>query len=233
VNLLVWGFEWRLALSNRRTLALRVVAPLSIVTVIATGEVPATAGAAVYATLFAVFGLWCVALPLVRDGERGIVRRVVRGGISPGSYLIQRTAAAASIALTQLLPAVLLVAVVLRASPFEIMTALGALAVSLWIAGLIGVLAAALSRSASEAGLLGGVALVLLLHMSGVFQTPTLDGFGAMLEAVAPFTTLHEAFLTMATGGAVLGGGAEVAWATVMPLVVWALATDLTGSLER
>ena len=210
---IVWGLEWRLALSRRRDLTLRIMAPLSVVLVIATGAVPATAGAASYAVLFVAFGVFGTALSLLRDGERGITSRVVRGGVSPTSYLLQRAAAGAALPLVQLLPAALVAAEFLHASTLEVLIALVALAGSLWIGSLLGVVVAAVGRSGTEVAIVCGVGLVLLLHMSGVFHAPSPDGLGAMLEAASPFRALHEAFLTMVAGGAVRGGVAAAAWA--------------------
>jgi ABC-type polysaccharide/polyol phosphate export permease len=212
---------------------LRILAPLSVVLVIASGAIPAAAGASVYVVVFAAFGALGTALPLLRDGERGIVLRVVRGGISPPSYLLQRAAAGAVLALTQLLPALLVATAFLRASMVETLTAFAALALTLWIASSVGILVAAMSRSAMEAGVLCGVALVLLLHVSGVFHTPEPNGLGATLMALAPFGAVHGAFLTMLTGGAVGGGVAGLAWAIALPAIVWAWAPRITDSLER
>jgi hypothetical protein len=225
--------EWRLALSSKRDLAVRVVAPLSVVLVIATGAFPAVATAAVYTMLFVVFSMFGTALPVLHDGERGIMLRVVRAGVSPASYLVQRAGAGATLALVQLLPAALVAMALLDPSSSEVVVALGALAISLWIGGLLGVVTAALSRTRTEAALLCGVGLVLLLHMSGVFRAPSPDGPGAVLESVSPFRALHEAFDAMAAGGAVGGAVAAAAWALVLPVVVSLVAPRLTASLER
>lgn len=204
-----------------------------MVLVIASGAIPAAAGASAYVVVFAAFGALGTALPLLEDGKRGIVLRIVRGGISPSSYLIQRAAVGAALALTQLLPALLVAAAFLGASMVETLTALAALALTLWIASILGVLGAAMSRSAMEAGVLCGVALVLLLHMSGVLHVPEPGGLGASLMAVAPFGALHGAFLTMSTGGAVAGGVAQLAWAIVLPALAWAIAPRITDALKR
>jgi len=230
---LVWGVEWRLALSRRRDLAVRVIAPLSAALVIATGAVPAAAAAASYATLIVAFGLLATALPVLHDGEVGIMARVVRGGVSPASYLLQRAAAAAALALVQLLPAGAVAAAFLHASTSEFLIALGAVAVSLWIASLLGVVTAAVSRSGVEAGVLCVLVLLLLLHMSGVFRTPSPDGLGAMLESASPFRALHEAFVTMVAGGGARGGVAAAAWAAALSVGVPLLAPRLVALLER
>ena len=233
MSTLVLGIEWRLALAGKRDLAMRVMAPLALVWVIASGAVPAAAAVAVYAVLFVAVGHFGTVLPLLRDAKTGITSRVVRGGVSPASYLLQRAAASASLTLVELVPACLVAGAFLNASTSEILTALGAVAMCLWIGSLLGVMAAAVSRSRSEATVLCGVGLALLFHMSGVFYTPSPDSFGAMLEGAAPFRVLHEAFVTMVGGGAVGGGIAGAVWAVALPLVVFGLAPRLTASLER
>jgi hypothetical protein len=233
VSALVWGLEWRLALSGKRDLALRVLAPVSLVFVIASGAVSAVAAVATYAVLFVGFAHFGTALPVLRDAKQGIQLRVVRGGVSPGSYLQQRAAARAALAVVELVPASLVAAAFLNASTSEILIALGALAICLWVGSLLGIMAAALSRSAPETAVLCGVGLVLLLHMSGVFHTPTAGGFGAMLESVSPFRALHEAFVTMVAGGPVRGFVAGAVWVLALTATLWAAAPRLTAALER
>jgi len=231
--ILVWGLEWRLALSKKRELALRVLAPLALVFVIATGPLPAVAGVATYAVFFIAFGHFGAALPALRDAESGIALRVARAGVSPASYLMQRVAACSAIALVELLPAALVAAAFLNASTSEILISLAALAVGIWIASLFGVLAAAVSRSRSELVVICGVSLTLLFHMSGVFQSPSAGGLAATLESVAPFRAVHEAFATMVAGEAVGGAAAALVWALALSTVVWLLAPRLTVALER
>lgn len=230
---LVWGLEWRLALSRKGDLAMGVLAPLSVVLVMATGAVPAVVAPASYVVLFAAFGVFGTALPLLRDGERGIMRRVVRAGVSPASYLVQRVAAGTTLALVQLLPAAVVAAAFPNASISEVLVALAALAGSLWIGSLLGVLAAALSRTRTQAAVLSGVGLVLLLHMSGVFRTPTPGGPAAVLEGIGPFRALHEAFDSTVAGGVVGGGIAAAGWALALAMVVGLMGPRLMASLER
>jgi hypothetical protein len=232
VNALVWALEMRLAFTRTRELALWIIAPLSAVLVLATGAVPAGAGAGAYAALFAAFGVLSTVLPLVHDGDRGMTARVVRGGLSPASYLIQRAAAGATLATARLLPALLVASVLLHASVVEVLVASAVLVLTVWIGSLLGVMAAAMSRSASEALAFSVVGLLLLLHMSGVFRTPGPDGVGAALERASPFRALHEAFLTMVSGGAVGGVGAEVIWALGLPALVVMFAPALTDALN-
>jgi hypothetical protein len=44
---------------------------------------------------------------------------------------------------------------------------------------------------------------------------------------------VHEAFVTMAVGGAVRGGVAALVWALALPAVVWVFAPRLTSAMER
>lgn len=233
MGVIVWGLEWRLALSRKRDLTLRIVAPLSLVLVVATGAVPAAVGAASYVVLFVAFGVLGTALRLLRDGEEGITSRVVRGGVSPKSYLLQRAAVGAVLAFVQLLPAALVAAAFLNASTSEVLIALVALAGSLWIGSLLGIVVAAVGRSGTEVTVVCGVGLVLLLHMSGVFHAASPAGLGGMLEAASPFRALHEAFVTMVAGGAERGGLAAAAWALALPVLVGSLAPRLTAAMER
>lgn len=230
---LVWGLEWRRALSRRRNVVLSVLAPLSVVLVVGTDAVPAGAAAAVYTTLFAIFGVCQTSLSVMRDGERGLTLRIVRGGVSPAGYLVQRVGAGATLALAQLLPALVVAAAFLRASITETLLALGALAVTVWIASALGVVAAAVSRSLGELVACCSVVLLLLLHASGVFRTPTAEGFGALVEDLSPFRALHESLDTMIGGGAVDGVGAELVWALALTALIGLLSPGLVGLIER
>jgi hypothetical protein len=232
VTRLVWSVEWRLALARKRDLPVRVLAPLAVVLVIASGGLPASALPAAYVALFVGFTGFSTAWGVGRDAERGMVRRVVRGGVAPASFLLQRAGAGASLALVQLLPAALLGALFLRATPAELVTALAALAVGVWIAGLVGVVSAAAGRSRAEAIVVTGSVLLMLLHMSGVFATPAADGLGGALERVAPFRTSHEGFVTMLRGGGVGGGAAALVWVVALPAVMALLAPALVRPLK-
>jgi len=230
---LVWALEWRVALSRRRDLALWVLAPLAVVMVVGTDAVSSIATASWYAVLFTAHGMLRTSLPVLRDSERGMTARVIRGGVSPSAYLIQRAAAGASVSLAQLLPAAIVAGILLHASFSELLVMLAALAISLWIATLIGVLVASVNRTHVEACALCGVLLLLLLHMSGVFRVPPTGSLGAALEEASPFRALHEAFVRMVSGGGASGSVAELAWAIGLPALVAAVAPRLMGSLAR
>lgn len=233
MSALVWGIEWRLALSRKRDFALWVAFPVVIVLVMATGGVTQEALAGAYTALFVAFGVLRTAVPVLRDAERGMMVRVVRGGMSHAGYLVQRAGAGATLSLVQLLPALLVAVAFLGATALEGLATVGALAVTLWTVNVLGVLMMAASRSLSEAAALCAVSLVLLLHMSGVFRTPAAGGAAAALEGASPFRALHESFAAVASEGAVGGGVAAVVWALAMTLLVGALAGRLTASLAR
>jgi hypothetical protein len=229
---LVWGLEWRIALMRRRLFVLNTLVPLLLVVPVATGAAPAVHAAAVYAVLFAMFSTFGSAIPLVRDAERGITARVLRGGMSPSSYLLQRAAAGAALDALQLFPALLLAALGAGASPRGLLVTLAALAGTAWIGNLIGPLVAATTRSLAEAALFTAVATLLLLHMSGVFRTPSPGSYGALFEAASPFRAVHESLLSMSVPGPIGGVGALAAWALLLPTATAVLAGPLMNALR-
>lgn len=227
MSLLVWAVEWRLALADRRALALRAALPFGLVVVFDTGGVTAGSGYSACVALFMALAMLRTSLPLLRDKRSGLAARVMRGGVSSSSYLLQRAAAGAVIVLVSLIPSLAVIAVAARAAVLETLIGLAALAVTLWIASLLGVLLGAVARTATEMLLVSSVALVVLLHMSGVFHTPSPDGLGAAFEGASPFRVLHEAFLHMTSGGGVGGGFAAAAWAVLLPTMVGLLAPSV------
>jgi hypothetical protein len=233
VSALVWGLEWRIALSRKRDLALWVLSPLAMVVILGTGAVSSLTAAACYAALFTSCGALCTLLPMLKDAERGMTAKVLRGGVAPGAYLIGRAAAGASVSLAQLLPSVVAAALLLRASFMEVLLAVAALAITLWIVSLVAVLAGAVGRNRSEALGLTGVTLLLLLHMSGVFRVPPSGGLGASLEEASPFRALHESFVALVSGGSAHGGIAELAWGIGLAALLLALAPVLAQPLAR
>ncbi len=231
----VWGLEWRIAVTRRRLLVLNTVVPLLLVVPVATGAAPAVHAAAVYTVLFAIFSTFGSAIPLVRDGASGIIARVLRGGISPSSYLLQRSAAGGVLDALQLAPALAFAALGAGASPRDVLVAFATLAATAWVGNLIGTLVAATTRSLAEAALFTAVSTLLLLHMSGVFRTPLPGSYGLRFEAASPFRALHESILdmTLAAPAAGAGGGALAAWGLLLPVVIMVLARPLTRSLGR
>jgi hypothetical protein len=231
--MLVWAVEWQLASANRRGMAFRVIGALVVALVITTGAVPNGVGHAALVALLVGYGLLRSAIEVLGDEQSGIERRVLSAGVSPAGYLLQKAGASAALSLLGLLPAVAIVALSFRMSPVEILLALGALAVSLWTASVLGVVIGTVSRSGSEVVLLGVVTLLLLLHMSGVFHTPTPDGLAAVLEQSAPFRLLHEALVSTTSGSAIGGGAAAAAWAVLVAALAGFFAPRLTAFPAR
>lgn len=229
---LVWGVEWRLALADRRALALRAVLPFALVLVFYTGGLPVGPGCAACVALFMALAMLRTSLPLLQDERSGLAARVMRGGVSSSSYLLQRAATGSVLVMVSLLPSLAVIAVAEQASVPEVVVALAALGATLWIASLLGVLMGAVARTVSEMLLVSAVLLVVLLHLSGVFHTPSADGVGALIEGVAPFRVLHEAFLQMSSGASVGGALAAAAWAVILPIAVGMLAPRVLGDVR-
>jgi hypothetical protein len=229
----VWGLQWRLALTRKRVLILNVVVPLTLVWLIATGAVPPRAAAGVYAVLFCAFAVFGSALPLRWEGQRGMSTRIVRGGVGPSSYLLQRAAAGAALDTLQLTPSLLLATTAAGATAGGTFLALIALAGTVWVCGLLGIVIAAASRSITETALFAAVAVPLLAHVSGVFRTPAPGTPSALLENVSPLRALHEVLLEMTVRGPAAGGIALLVWAVLLPALVWFLGAQLHGALDR
>jgi hypothetical protein len=229
----VWSVQWRLALARKRVFILNFVVPLTLVLPVATGAVPDRATAAVYVVLFAAFAMFGSAIPLRWDGQRGMSERIVRGGVGASSYLLQRAAAGAALDTLQLGPALLLAAVAVGASAGATAAALLALAVTVWIGGLLGIVVAAASRSFTETALFTAVSVPLLAHMSGVFRSPAPGSYQEVLESGSPFRALHESLLDMTVGGGAGGGAAMGVWAVALAVAVGTLGPRLHAALGR
>lgn len=212
----VWAVEWRLALTDRRRFVLSALVPFLIAASVATGVAEAEPAAAVYLVIFLAFAVLGSAIPLRWDGERGMVRRVVRAGVPAGRYLLGRAGAGAAIDAVQLTPALVVVGVVAGGSPGALGIAFVTLALSVWIAGLVGVVVAAASRSLAETGLVAALAVLLFAHVSGAFQEPAAGSPMAALVSASPFHALHTAILDLTVGSAGGGLGATVAWAVLL-----------------
>lgn len=188
-----WESEWRVALRRRRLLALDVGVPLLLVAALLAGAAPPYHTAAVAAVLFTVFGVFGSAVPLVRDGDHGLLLRWVLAGVPPRRFLAGRLAAQSVLDLLQLLPALLLLT--WGAGPVEVAAVAGALLVGLLVANAVGAWIAAAARSLAEAALFGAVTALLLLHLAGVFRTPRPGTWQAAAEALTPLRPLHESLL--------------------------------------
>lgn len=217
-----WILEWKLALARPRLFALNVTIPLLLVAPVAFGGAPAGHASAVYAVLFVLFGTFGSAVPLVRDGESGLLGRIVLSGASPGALLVQRVTAQSLLDLTQLAPSVIALSLAGRgigAAP-PVLLALGA---SLLVANLLGSWVAALARSVAETALFSAVSALLLLHASGVFRTPRPGSVASVVQSASPFGPLHGVVLEAASGA----GPTSVGW---LALGVWCGAgMALTG----
>lgn len=233
MSTVVLRLEWQLALSDKRAFGRRVLAPMALVLVVASGGLPQAAGSIVYVVLFTSLAVLLAALPVRRDCERGIAHRAVLAGVTPAGYLVQRGAAGAGIGWLQLLPSLILAGSFLGASATEILVALVALALALWVAALLGVLIGASSRSLLESVLFSALAVMLLLHMSGVFNASGAGGLGSVLEGASPFRFLHEAVVSMAAGGRANGALASGAWALALPVAMVFLAPRLSACMRQ
>lgn len=200
-----WQLEWRTTFARRRLFVLNIAIPLLLVVPVATAGAPPHHAAAVYAVMFVLFGTFGSAIPLLRDAERGFVRRLALTRAAPGSLLLGRALAGACIDMLQLLPALVV------AAGGHTVAALLVLPATLLFANLFGVWVAALARSVAEGALFCAVGSLLLLHASGVFRTPVEGSAGALVERVAPYRALHEHLLGAdAAGTLALAGGIAV-----------------------
>jgi hypothetical protein len=194
----VWSVEWRLALRRRRLLALNVGIPILLVLPVALSGAPPFHAAAVYAVLFVLFGIFGSSIPLIRDGEGGLLRRMLLAGGRGRTILLERTLAGTLVDTIQLLPAALL-ALALGGAPAATWLLLPlTLAGALLAANLVGVWVAALARSLAEGALFAAVVGLFLLHGSGVFRTAPPGSVASWFEAVLPFGPLHTLLLAAA-----------------------------------
>jgi len=215
----LWWLEVALTLRRRRLLALNVGIPLLLVLPVALGGAPAFHAAAVYTVLFVLFGTFGSAIPLIRDGETGILRRMLLVGASPRHLLLARGIGGTLLDALQILPSLALILLVgiwqgggggeaggsigPGAGPGPASLALLAVPVllgALLAANLVGVWVAALARSLAEGALFAAVLSLFLLHGSGVFRTPAAGSVGAFLEGILPFGPLHRLLLHAAGG---------------------------------
>lgn len=245
------AIELRAALARRRVFALNLAVPLLLVLPIAFSGAPPHHAAAVYTVLFTLFGTFGSAIPLVRDAETGLFRRVALTGYPPRRLLVERILAHAALDLLQLVPAL---AVLLLADGRARHAAVIAIVMAgtLVCANALGIWIAALARSIAEAALFAAVTALLALHGAGVFRTPAADSLAADIERWIPFRLLHETLLgaigghgpTPASGtdiadagttfavGALQAGGALLAAAAFIAVTV-ATAPRIATSLHR
>jgi hypothetical protein len=197
----IWSLEWRVALRRRRLLLFNVAIPLFLILPIKVAGAPSFHASAAYSVLFVLFGTFGSAIPLLREGDGGPLRRMVLTGYPEWAFLTERVLASTLLDFLQLLPAVALILFPSSLEPGEFAVAAAALALALLAANLIGVWVAAAAGSIAEGALFAAVVALFLLHGSGVFRTPLPGTWGAGFEAVLPARPLHEALLGGAAGG--------------------------------
>ncbi len=204
MTLPVWRTEWLTALRRRRLLVLNTVIPLAFVAPIALSPAPAVHASAAFTVLFVLFGTFGSSIPLIRDGESGLLRRYVLTGVRPGGLLLQRVFANAALDFIELAPSVLVILMTRGSSAGQSAMIVPALVLAVLAANALGALTAALAKSVAEGALFSAVSALLLLHLAGTFRTPVPGTWQATLEAWSPFRPLHESML------AALGGGPDL-----------------------
>lgn len=231
MKFLIAVMEFRIALARPRLVVLNVMVPVVLVLAISLGGAPGFHAAAVYTVLFTLFGTFGSSIPLVRDAESGLFGRIIRAGVPPSHFLIERAVGGSAIDALQLLPA-LTIATVGSISLNEWTRAVLILWSSVWIANLLGNLVAAVARSLAETALFSAVTALLLLHLSGVFRTPLPQSSWAAVEALSPFQTLHETLLAGLMGTTTELSLGLVVWVLILPVLTVLLARPVTRSLR-
>ncbi len=193
--------EWLTAVRRRRLFMFNILIPLTFVATIALSSAPAVHAAAVFTVLFALFGTFGSSIPLIRDGESGLLRRYVLTGVHPGGVVLQRVIAAAGLDLVELAPSVFVIVAARGSSASQFAMVVLALILGLLAANALGAITAALAKSVAEGALFSAVAALLLLHWAGTFRSPVPGTWQATLEAWNPFRPLHESLLAAAGAG--------------------------------
>ena len=201
MTLALWRTEWLTALRRRRLMAFNTLIPLVFVATIALSAAPAVHAAATFTVLFVLFGTFGSSIPLIRDGESGLLRRYVLTGVHPGGLLLQHVFATAVLDLMQLAPSVLVIVVARGSTPSQAAMVVPAMVLGLVAANTLGAITAAVAKSVAEGALFSAVAALLLLHWAGTFRSPLPGTWQATLEAWNPFRPLHESLLAAASGG--------------------------------
>ncbi len=229
---MIWAAEWQLALRRPRLLVLNVGIPLLLVLPIALGGAPPFHAAAAYAVLFVLFGTFGSAIPLLRDAEGGILRRLLLAGGSGPAILLPRIVVGTLLDTLQLLPAALVILMLGGASGRVWLLLIPTLVGTLLTANLVGVWIAAVARSLAEGALFAAVVSLFLLHGSGVFRTARPGSPGAALESVLPFGPVHQLLLEGAGGAALqLSTGAALLSSCGGALLLGALTITVSGAL--
>lgn len=193
MNAAVWALEWRQAARRRRVIVLSAGVPLLLILVVALGGAPAPHAALVYSVLFTFFGTFGAAIPWARDEERGLLHRLVLAGLPMPSIAGQRLAASALLDLLELVPALLVIALVYHVAAADAIRLFAMVGVGLLAANALGMAVAWVAGSLAETALLAAVSALLLLHAGGVFRTPPVGGALEALQRAVPFHYMHEA----------------------------------------
>lgn len=209
----IWRIEWTLALRRRRLFWLNAGIPLVLVLPLVLGGAPVFHAAAALSVLFVLFGTFGSAIPLVREGEGGVLRRILLAGVPESRLLLERVLAGAALDAVQLLPSLAVILLAWGAGGETWLLAGPVFLLTLLAANLVGVWVAAAARSLAEGALFAAVISLFLLHGSGVFRTPAPGSVGSALATLLPFGPLHRILLD--TGGVAPPPGP--AWSLLAP----------------
>ena len=213
-----WTLEWRIALSRPRRLMWSVAVPVALLVPVAASGAAAPHRATVYALFVVFFGLFGAAAPVVRDAERGWIRRLLLTGYGARSWLLERTAAHSLQDLLQLGPALATVLWLEGAASgpaIPAAVAVGAL-LALFTANLVGTVVGAAVRSLAEGALVCAALGLAALHLAGAFRAPAPDTWQSLAAAASPFLPVLDACRAVAGAAGRWGGSAPVAgtWTT-------------------
>lgn len=218
----VWRLEWRVALARRRRLAWSAGVPILLLLPVAASGAAAPHRATVYALFAVFFGLFGAAAPVVRDGRRGWVERLLLTGYGARPWLAERTVAHAAQDLLELGPALAGLLLLEGAAPAAAAAAGGGVLLGLLVANLLGTLAGAAVRSLGEAALVCAALGLVALHLAGAFRPPEPGTWQEAAAATSPFLPVVEAMRSVAGagwGGAGAAGGVGDPAAWRWPLV--------------
>ena len=229
MTLPIWRSEWIVAVRRKRLLVLNVVIPLALVTPIAFSSAPAAHAAAVFTVLFVLFGTFGSSIPLIRDGESGLLERYALAGAHPGGLLLQRVVASTTLDVLELTPSIALTVVARGASPAQVGVLVPAFVTALLAANLLGAWAAAIARSVAEGALFSAVSTLLLLHLSGTFRSPNPGSWAAIAERWVPFRPLHDSLLAVTSDFGAHGPASDL----LLPGLVLLGGLLVTGGLGR
>jgi hypothetical protein len=183
--------EFHRAVRRRRALLLNVIVPLALIAALPAGNAPPAHAAVVCGVLFAFFGTFGSAIPLVRDAETGRLGSLLFAGAGPRALLLERICGNALLDLLQLAPSALVLAVAYGGNALPAL--LGCLAAALLAANVLGTWIAVLTRSIGEAALVGSISALVLLHLGGAFRTPMADTWQETVAPLSPFYYLQRA----------------------------------------